>query len=480
MGQRILRQPTSDGVPVVDPGRAYHHRPSIPRLPVDRQPYTYQPSFPCPEPDWRRLPGYASVTKVEWLSSTWQLKNAIRDVHGLRRAFGNHLDENLATAIDADQHRFATMPILIPPHVANVMDERSLWTDPIRRYMLPAISDRDSLWPSHPLARRDSLYEADMWAVEGLIHRYPYKVLVDLVATCPQYCGHCTRLDLVGHSTDQVHKHHFAVNASERHDAALAYIASQPSIRGVVVSGGDIANVPSAQLERFVTRLIGLGHVRDIRLASKALVSLPQHFLRPEVLSSLERLVASADAANVDLALHTHVNHANAITATVAQATRALRDIGLTQIRNQGVLLRGVNDSPSALLDLCFSLLDNARITPYYFYMCDIVPNAEHWRTSLARAQALQEAILGYLPGYGTPQVVCDVPRAGKRLVHEPVAYDRVTGVSRWRKDYFTPLDDADATLDGVFEYYDPLHSLSDDGRSYWAERHAREASLRP
>jgi lysine 2,3-aminomutase len=445
---------------------------------VDRQPYTYQPSLPCPEPDWRRLPGYTSVTKAEWLSSTWQLKNAIRDVHGLRRAFGNHLDDNLATAIDADQRRFATMPILIPPHVANVMDERSLWTDPIRRYMLPAINDRDSLWPSHPHARRDSLHEADMWAVEGLIHRYPYKVLVDLVTTCPQYCGHCTRLDLVGHSTEQIQKHHFTVKASERNEAFVAYIASQPSIRGVVVSGGDIANVPPVQLERFVTRLIGLGHVRDIRLASKALVSLPQHFLRTEVLSSLERLAVKADAAGVDLALHTHVNHANAITATVAQATRALREVGLAQIRNQGVLLRGVNDSPGALLDLCFRLLDNVRITPYYFYMCDIVPNAEHWRISLARAQALQEAIVGYLPGYGTPQVVCDVPRAGKRLVHEAVAYDRLTGVSHWRKSFFTPLDRGGATPEGVFEYYDPLHSLSDDGRRYWTRRYVPDTKV--
>lgn len=414
------------------------------------------------------------MTDTQWLSVSWQLKNAVRDVDGLRRAFGAHLDEQLARAIEADQRAFATMPILLPPHVINTMNESDLRRDPIRRYMLPAIEDRDPIWPSHPLARRDSLYEADMWAVEGLTHRYPNKVLVDLLSTCPQYCGHCTRMDLVGGSTVQVVKRRFAMKPEERREAMLGYIASNLSVRDVVISGGDIANVPIAQLEQFVTRLIELGHVRDIRLASKAVVSLPQRFLQAEMLKCVERMAARADAADVELALHTHVNHANAITETVSKATKALREAGLTQIRNQGVLLRGVNDSSDALLDLCFSLVDNARITPYYFYLCDMIPNAEHWRTSLARGQELQEAIRGYLPGYGTPQVVCDVPRAGKRPVHEVSSYDRVTGISRWRKSYFTPLDleaDANEAPQAMFEYYDPMHSLPQEGRDYWGAR---------
>ena len=64
--------------------------------------------------------------------------------------------------------------------------------------MLPVFSDRRSDWPSHPFATRDSLHEHDMWVAEGLTHRYPTKVLAELLPTCPQYCGHCTRMDLVG------------------------------------------------------------------------------------------------------------------------------------------------------------------------------------------------------------------------------------------------------------------------------------------
>jgi Lysine 2,3-aminomutase len=77
----------------------------------------------------------------------------------------------------------------------------ALYADPVRRYMIPVFGDRRADWPSHPYAQRDSLHEAEMWAVEGLTHRYPTKVLAEVLPTCPQYCGHCTRMDLVGNPT---------------------------------------------------------------------------------------------------------------------------------------------------------------------------------------------------------------------------------------------------------------------------------------
>ena len=81
------------------------------------------------------------------------------------------------------------------------MTTEAFYADPIRRYMIPVASDRRTDWPSHPYATRDSLHEHDMWVAEGLTHRYPTKVLAELLSTCPQYCGHCTRMDLVGNST---------------------------------------------------------------------------------------------------------------------------------------------------------------------------------------------------------------------------------------------------------------------------------------
>jgi len=143
--------------------------------------------------------------------------------------------------------------------------------------------------------------------------------------------------------------------------------------------------------------------------------------------------------------------------------------MGFRDVRNQGVLLRGVNDSGTALLDLCFKLIDHASVTPYYFYMCDMIPNAEHWRVSLHKAQTLQHDIMGYLPGYATPRIVCDVPFVGKRWVHQVHSYDRELGISYWTKNYLTSLEQNDPTaISRLYEYYDPIDTLPIAGQNFW------------
>jgi lysine 2,3-aminomutase len=240
----------------------------------------------------------------------------------------------------------------------------------------------------------------------------------------------------------------------------------------VVVSGGDVANLPWPRLEAFVSALLRIESVRDIRLASKALMGLPQYWLSAQVTDGMGRLAAAARSRGVSIAIHTHVNAAQSVTPLVARAARAMLDTGIRDVRNQGVLLRGVNDGAGALLDLCFALLDGAGIMPYYFYLCDMIPGAEHWRLTLGEAQALQNAIMGYLPGFATPRVVCDVPYVGKRWVHQAARYDAVLGISYWTKNYRTALEAADpVALRREYPYYDPIHVLPAEGQAWWRSR---------
>jgi lysine 2,3-aminomutase len=424
------------------------------------------------EPDWTRLPGYRDVSRGEWESAQWQRAHSVKNLKELKEALGTHLPEELAADIHRDMQDRATMSMLLPPQMLNTMNEQDLYADPVRRYMAPAFSERHPEWPSHPYATRDSLHEADMWAVEGLTHRYPTKVLAELLSTCPQYCGHCTRMDLVGNSTPLVAKYKFEIKQQDRHTMMLDYIRTTPSVRDVVVSGGDIANIPIKRLEEFVTALLDVDHVRDIRLATKGLMGLPQHFLQPEVQEGLRRLGKRARSRGVSLAVHTHVNHANSLTPLVAKASRQFLEWGYRDVRNQGVLLRGVNTTPKDLLDLCFTLLDDCGILPYYFYMCDMIPNSEHWRTAVWEAQELQHAIMGYLPGFATPRIVCDVPFVGKRWVHQVEEYDRERGISYWTKNYRTGIehDDPEA-LARRYPYYDPIYTLPEAGQRWWRER---------
>ncbi|WP_141593618.1 MULTISPECIES: KamA family radical SAM protein [unclassified Myxococcus] len=436
------------------------------------QPFTYPHRREFIEPDWRRIPGFKDVSAADWENSVWQRKHTIKNLKELKATLGALLPDDLAESMERDQRERATMSLLVPPQMLNTMNLEDLWRDPVRRYMLPAYADRLTEWTNHPKASRDSLHEQDMWVVEGLTHRYPTKVLAEMLPTCPQYCGHCTRMDLVGNDVPQVSKHKFGIGPKDRYAQMLDYLRRTPTVRDVVVSGGDIANLPIQQLEPFVSSLMDIPNIRDIRLASKGLMAIPQHFLQDSVLQGLDRLAKKAVERGVDLALHTHVNHAQQLTPLVGKAVRKLLDMGFRDVRNQGVLLRGVNDSPQALLDLCFTLLDHAKILPYYFYMCDMIPNSEHWRLSVAQAQQLQHDIMGYMPGFATPRIVCDVPFVGKRWVHQVAEYDRERGISYWTKNYRTgiELNDADA-LSRKYEYFDPIDQLSEAGQAWWREQ---------
>ena len=257
----------------------------------------------------------------------------MKNIRQLRELLGDLVDERFYADLERDQAERATMSMLVPPQMMNTMAPHApvggpgslteaFYADPVRHYMIPVFSDRRTDWPSHPHASRDSLHEHDMWAAEGLTHRYPTKVLAELLPTCPQYCGHCTRMDLVGNSTPTVDKLKFLGKPVDRYADMLDYLGRHPEVRDVVVSGGDVANMPWARLEDFLTRVLEVENIRDIRLATKALMGLPQHWLQDEVREGMERVCTLARSRGVAIAIHTHVNHANSVTPLVAEAAQ--------------------------------------------------------------------------------------------------------------------------------------------------------------
>ena len=154
------------------------------------QPYVYR-RRDLAEPDWRRFPGWADVSEQDWESAQWQRVHCMKNVRQLQHVMGPGLAETFLADLARDQGERATMSLLLPPQMLNTMVPalgpadpgftEAFYADPVRRYMLPVFSDRREEWASHPYAQRDSLHEAEMWAVEGLTHRYPIKVLAEVL-----------------------------------------------------------------------------------------------------------------------------------------------------------------------------------------------------------------------------------------------------------------------------------------------------------
>ena len=279
-------------------------------------------------------------------------------------------------------------------------------TDPIRRQFLPMLSEVE---PDHPSLVVNSLHEREHSPVTGLVHRYPDKVLFLATSVCPVYCQFCTRSYAVGGDTEQLQKDKIA--SANNWGPALDYIRAHPDIEDVVVSGGDSARLKPANLRFLGHALLDIPHIRRIRFATKALAVQPQKFISDTAwMEALVEVVTSARNEFKHVCIHTHFNHPNEVTPTVERAMRILHANGVL-VRNQTVLLRGVNNDAATLREL-IKKLGRVNIHPYYAYICDMVKGTEHFRIPIHEAQALEKAVRGSTAGFNTPMFIVDTPAA--------------------------------------------------------------------
>lgn len=368
--------------------------------------------------------------------------------------------------------------------------------------------------PDHPKLALDSLHETADSPVRGLVHRYPDKALFigkdrgaswcprvfsarahrrPATSVCPTYCTFCTRSYAVGANTDAVTKTSFKPTRG-RWEEVLAYIEATPQLQDIVISGGDSYYLQPEHVRMIGERLISIPHIRRFRFASKGLAVAPARILDREDdwANALAEVALNAKRAGKSVALHTHFNHPDEISWVTQEAAQKLLEAGVL-VRNQTVLLRGVNDDVGTMSNLIRRLADN-NISPvgvphppppppnpkeacpgtdrprlqYYVYLCDMVKMNEHLRTPLQTMLNLEAQIRGSIAGFLMPQFVVDLPGGGgKRLGCSYESYDRKTGISR----FVAPAVTAAAAGGGgrrkpeVFEYYDPV-SVDAAGRA--------------
>ena len=404
---------------------------------------------------WRQIPAWRDVDEATFLDHRWQLSKSVSSTDVLASLLGPRLQQSFLDDV-RDGFARAPMSMRITPYVLALIDWDDPTNDPVCRQFLPLGSEHEE---SHPMATLDSLNEQKDAAAPGLTHRYPDKVLLLSTDVCPVNCRYCTRSYSVGSSTDSVAKLDFRANRA-RYAQAFDYIRRTPSVEDVVVSGGDTYLVAPKLLEHIGDELLAIPHVRRIRLATKGLAMMPQKILTDEAwYGTVSDLVARARKQGVHVCIHTHFNHPNEITEITRRATDRLFQAGVT-VRNQSVLLRGVNDTPEVMA-LLIRRLAYINVQPYYVYIHDMVPGVETLRTSLAEAIELEKETRGYTAGFMTPTFVCDAyGGGGKRDLHSYEYYDHKRGVAVYRSPVVDP--------DKVFYYFDPLRALERPMQQAW------------
>jgi len=261
--------------------------------------------------------------------------------------------------------------------------------DPIARQFVPHDGELDH----DPLERADPIGDGAHTPVEGVVHRYPDRVLLKLNHVCAVYCRFCFRREVVG-------KPDGGVLSPAALDAAMAYVAADPAIWEVILTGGDPLVLSPRRLAEVMVRLSAIGHVKVVRLHTRVPAVDPAA-ITPELISAL-KLCGKA----IYVALH--ANHAREMTPATRAACAALVDAGIPMV-SQSVLLAGVNDDPQTLGDLMRAFVET-RIKPYYLHHVDLAPGTGAFRTSISQGQAVMRELRGRLSGLCQPVYVLDIP----------------------------------------------------------------------
>ncbi|ACB24724.1 lysine 2,3-aminomutase [Methylobacterium sp. PvP062] len=290
-----------------------------------------------------------------------------------------------ADALGAVLARYA---VSVTPDMAELIDPQDP-DDPIGRQFVPRVAEAVAT----PEERADPIGDAAHAPVTGIVHRYPDRVLLKPLHVCPVYCRFCFRREMVGPDG-------LGTLTDAELDAALAYIAQDPRIWEVVLTGGDPFALSPRRLGVIAERLAAIAHVRVMRVHTRVPV------VKPDLVS--DALVRALKRFGRAVFVAVHANHPREFTAAASAACARLVDAGIPLV-GQSVLLRGVNDEAATLEALMRTLVEN-RIKPYYLHHGDLAPGTAHLRTDVAEGQALMRALRGRLSGLAQPTYVLDIP----------------------------------------------------------------------
>jgi lysine 2,3-aminomutase len=279
--------------------------------------------------------------------------------------------------------------------------------DPVARQFVPDPAELEV----GPGEMADPIGDGDHSPVEGIVHRYPDRVLLKPVHVCAVYCRFCFRREVVGQGRSL---------SGEQLDAALDYIRTHREIWEVILTGGDPLMLSRRRLGKIVAALGAIEHVKIIRVHTRIPAVEPAR-VSPALVRSLK---ARGKATYVVL----HANHARELTAEARAACARLVDAGIPML-SQTVLLRGVNDEAAVLGELMRALVE-CRIKPYYLHHGDLAPGTAHWRTGIDHGQALMRAIHGRFSGLCQPAYVLDIPGGHGKSPIGPNYLTRVGGAN--------------------------------------------------
>lgn len=337
---------------------------------------------PCaPRPAPKKLLTWGELQAYDPESEPWQKQFARRYTHH------SELMGVLNKVEDVDNSVYSKFSISVTPYMAQLMD-RNDPNCPIRLQYLPSFHEQTKAGFATMLDELGE--EKDTIPGTSVVHRYPRRVLFLVSNTCAALCRFCTRKRMVSQPSGSVHK--------DEIEASIDYIASNPNIDDVLLSGGDPLTFTDERLDEILGAIRSRApHVRFLRIGSRMVVQLPTR-VTPELCAVLEK--HRVQMVNI------HINHHKEITPLLRQRVKMLQKAGV-MMGLQTVCLKGVNDSVEVMRELFMQAIEMG-VRPYYVYSTDMVEGAHHFIVPHRRMLELYEGLRGWISGPAVPTFIVD------------------------------------------------------------------------
>lgn len=255
--------------------------------------------------------------------------------------------------------------------------------DPLLLQVLPQQKELTN----YPGFISDPLAEQQFNPKPGVLHKYAGRVLLMPTSSCAIHCRYCFR-------------RHFPYTENRPNKRqwleSLQYILAEPSITEVILSGGDPLAISDNHLEWLLEHLAAIPHLQRVRIHTRFPVVIPQRIC--------QNLCDLLLRYQLRFVVVLHVNHAQELDNEVKHACKMLKEAGV-DLFNQSVLLKDINDSPQALVDLSERLF-TCGVTPYYLHLLDKVKGSGHFNVDIQTAKTIMTKIRALLPGYLVPTLV--------------------------------------------------------------------------
>lgn len=288
---------------------------------------------------------------------------------------------------DVNETVYGKFAVSITPTMAQLMD-RDDPNCPIRLQYLP--SHHEETRPGFRTLLDQLGEEGDTIPGTSVVHRYPQRVLFLVSNTCATLCRFCTRKRMVSQPAGSVHK--------DQIEASIDYIAANPQIQDVLLSGGDPLTFADERLDQILGDLRRRApHLRFLRMGSRMVVQLPTR-VTPGLCAVLEK-------HRVQM-LNIHINHPKEITPLLRERVKLIQKAGI-MMGLQTVCLKGVNDRVDVMRELFMQAIEMG-VRPYYVYSTDMVEGAHHFIVPHQRMLQLYEGLRGWISGPAVPTFIVD------------------------------------------------------------------------